>query len=546
MKNYFAALLHESSPDFSWRSSVDVKRELIAGLTGALLVIPQAITFAYLAGMQPVHGIYCALFVGFISSLLGNSPLIGGPNTAVSILLGLTAVQFAGSGSPLYIEFVFALSLLVGLIQLAIWLLRGATLFRFFSPAAISGIKVGIGVLLITSALEGAMGLAPLATQFFYEKFYLAFASWPELFNPYAVMISVITIGSGLMLKKIWPRTYIIAAITIGSLVGIFCCKLNGPISTHIEVLGHVKMDAFPISALTLGPPHWLFLEHAFPSAVAIAVLGLAQSLVIARDLKASVSHELDLHKEVFAQGIANIAAPFFSAFAGSGSFNRTRVAVEMGSRAPLAGMIAAAAVILIAYVLGPFLTNLPMPAVAGVLALVGIGMIQSEMKPIGHWVERAVLGITLFGVLFLGLEIGIFVAIAVSVVFFVASASKLNFSVAHHSGNERIVVSGNLFYASLDRLAKHLRNYPSANTTLDLSRVPYYDVAARAMIDKIRAERIRCGGQLTILEETSHVDKAFVRNDQKNKPEQSGARNGEGRPFNLLASQNLSNGEPR
>lgn len=499
MKPYFTTLLKETSPDFSWRNYVDVRREWIAGLTGALLVIPQAITFAYLAGMQPIHGIYCAVFVGFISSLFGNSPLIGGPNTAVSILLGLTAIQFAGSGSPLYIEFVFALSLLVGLIQLVIWLLRGATLFRFFSPAAISGIKVGIGVLLITSALEGVLGLAPLATQFFYEKFYLAFASWRELFNPYAVTISAITIASGLMLKKIWPRTYVVAAITIGSLVGIFCCKLNGPISAHIEVLGHVKMDAFPFSALTLSPPHWLFLEHAFPSAVAIAVLGLAQSLVIARDLKANVSNDLDLHKEVFAQGIANIAAPFFSAFAGSGSFNRTSVAVEMGSRTPFAGLIAAAAVVLIAYALGPFLTNLPMPAVAGVLALVGIGMIQSEIKPIGHWVERAVFGITLFSVLFLGLEIGIFVAIAVSLVFFVASASKVNFSVAQESGNEHIIVSGNLFYASLDRLAKHLRNHPAATTVLDLSRVSYCDVTAKEMIEKVKAERVRHGGNIVI-----------------------------------------------
>ena len=499
MNKYFATLLHESSPDFSWRNSVDVRRELIAGLTGALLVIPQAITFAYLAGMQPVHGIYCAMFVGFISSFFGNSPLIGGPNTAVAILLGLTAIQFAGSGSPLYIEFVFALSLLVGLIQLVIWLLRGATLFRFFSPAAISGIKVGIGVLLITSALEGALGLAPLATQFFYEKFYLAFASLRDLFNPYAVTISAITIASGLLLKKIWPRTYIVAAITIGSLMGIFCCKLNGPISAHIEVLGHVKMEAFPFSALTLGPPHWLFLEHAFPSAIAIAVLGLAQSLVIARDLKASVSNELDLHKEIFAQGIANIAAPFFSAFAGSGSFNRTSVAVEMGSRTPLAGLIAAAAVVVIAYALGPFLTNLPMPAVAGVLALVGIGMIQSEVKPIGHWVERAVFGITLISVLFLGLEIGIFVAVVASVVFFVASASKVNFSVGRENGSEHIVVSGNLFYASLDRLAKHLRSNPTENSIVDLSRVPYCDATAMQMIKKIQNERLRCGGQLEI-----------------------------------------------
>ncbi len=178
------SLLREALPDFSWWRSVDTPREVVAGLIGALLVIPQAITFAYLAGVAPEYGLYCAVFVGFLASLFGNSPMVGGPNTAVSILLGVTVLPFAGRGSPLYTEFVLTLSLMVGLIQLCIWLLRGAAIFRYFSPAAIAGIKVGVGVLLITSALEGALGLSPLSAQFFYEKFYIAFVSWQDLVNP--------------------------------------------------------------------------------------------------------------------------------------------------------------------------------------------------------------------------------------------------------------------------------------------------------------------------------------------------------------------------
>ena len=499
MKTCVVTLLREAIPDVAWRKTVDVRRELTAGLTGALLVIPQAITFAYLAGVPPVYGLYCAVFVGFLSSLFGNSPMVGGPNTAVSILLGLTAIQFAGSGSPLYIEFVLVLSLLVGLIQLVIWLLRGAVLFRYFSPAAISGIKAGIGVLLVTSALEGTLGLAPLSTQFFYEKFYLAIVSWTALVNPYAVIISSVTIASGLLLKKRWPRTYIIAATVAGSVVGAAIWAVAGPVNSQVEPLGHVTFQALPFMAPRLGPQHWLFLEQAFPNAIAIAVLGLAQSLVIARDLKANVTSNLDLHKEVFAQGISNALSPFFSAFAGSGSFNRTSVAVEMDARTPLSGMIAAVSVVLIAWALGPFLTGLPMPAIAGVLALVGIGMIQGEFRRFSHWVDGAVFFTTLLSVLFLGLEVGIFVAVASSIAFFVASVSKVEFAITREGSKERIVVGGNLFYASLDRLAKHLRNDPTAHTVLDLTRVSYCDAAAREMIRKAQAERTRHGGQLEI-----------------------------------------------
>jgi len=107
------ALLREARVDLSWTRAVKVRSEVLAGLVGAVLVLPQAITFAYLVGVPPEYGLYCAIFVGFLSSLLGNSPLVGGPNTAVSILIGSTCLHFAGRVSPLFIEFVLALSLFV-------------------------------------------------------------------------------------------------------------------------------------------------------------------------------------------------------------------------------------------------------------------------------------------------------------------------------------------------------------------------------------------------------------------------------------------------
>lgn len=494
-------MLREALPDVTWWRSVDMRRETVAGLTGALLVIPQAITFAYLAGVAPEYGLYCAVFVGFLASFFGNSPMVAGPNTAVAILLGLTVLPFAGRGSPLYTEFVLVLSLMVGLIQLLIWILRGAEVFRYFSPAAIAGIKVGVGVLLVTSALEGALGLSPLTTNFFYEKFYIALVSWKDLVNPYAATISGITIAAGLLLRRFWRRTYIIGAVLIGSVIGGLVYGLLGPIQSQLELLGHVTLQALPLNLPRLGPQHWLFIEQVVPQAIAIAVLGLAQSLVIARDLKASVARNLDLHKEVFAQGVSNALSPFFSTFAGSGSFNRTSVALEMGARTPLSGIIAAFGVVVIAWALGPFLTWLPMPVIAGVMALVGIGMIRgNEFRSLLNRVDGPVFLITVLTVIFLSLEVGIFVAVVVSVGFFVASVSRVKLVVSRDGDEERIVVTGNLFYASLDRLAKHLQSDPTARTVLDLSRVPYYDSAAQDTIRKIQTERERQGGRLEIM----------------------------------------------
>ena len=469
-----------------------------------MLVIPQAITFAYLAGVAPEYGLYCAVFVGLFASLFGNSPMVGGPNTAVAILLGVSVLPFAGRGSPLYTEFILLLSLMVGLVQLLFWLLRGAEVFRYFSPAAISGIKVGVGVLLITSALEGALGLSHMTTSFFYEKFYIVITSWQTLVNPYSATISGITIASALVLKRYRPRGYILDAVVIGSLAGALVYGWFGPITTQLELLGHITVNALPLNWPRLGPEHWLFMEQVIPQAFAIAVLGLAQSLVIARDLKSNVVRDLDLHKEVFAQGVSNVLSPFFSSFAGSGSFNRTSVAVEMGARTPLSGLIAAVAVMLIAWLLGPVLTWLPMPVIAGVMALVGIGMIQgNDLQALRNKIDGTVFLVTLFAILFLGLEIGILVAIAVSVGFFVASASKVKLAISRNDEGELIVVSGNLFYASIDGLTKHLHSDPAARTVLDISRVPYCDAAADDMIKRIRAEREQHGGRLDIASRT-------------------------------------------
>lgn len=502
LRSYANTLWTEARPDFSWTRTVDTRRETVSGVTGAVLVIPQAITFAYLVGLPPEYGLYCAVFVGFFASLLGNTPMVGGPNTAMSILLGLTIMPFAGRGSPLYIDYVLLLSLVVGLIQLLIWLLRGAELFRYFSPAAISGIKMGVGLLLITSSVEGTLGLGPLATQFFYEKFYIAIVSWSDIVNPYAATVGGVTIISGLLMRKHFARTYIIGAVLIGGITGALLVTIVGPLRTDIELLGRIPFQLLPLRLPTVSSEYLLVMQEVFPSAVAIAILGLAQSLVIAQDLKGHVKSKVSLGREVFAQGVSNIIGPFFSSFAGSGSFNRTSVAVSMGAMTALSGLIAAVAVAVIGFVLGPLLTYLPMPAVAGVLALVGIGMIQfrEARRFLRSSIDGPVFVITFLTVIFLGLKAGLAVAVLLSLGFFIAGVSKVALVMIEQEGVERIEVTGNLFYASLDALSHHLRERPNAHTILDLTRVPYRDSSAIAMIEAIKKQRAEHGGSLEVI----------------------------------------------
>jgi len=496
-----ALFWREVLPDLSWRHRADTRREVIAGLVGAVLVIPQAITFAYLVGVPPEYGLYCAVFVAFIASLFGGSALVGGPNTALSILLSLAIMPYAGRGSPLYIEYVLLISLIVGVMQLVLWIMRAATLFRYISPAAIAGIKMGVGVLLITSALEGVFGVSDLNTQFFYERLYVLLSAGNEIINPYSTSISLITLVSALMLKRRYPRAYILIALALGTLLSMLIDLTVGPLRSEVELLGRIHMELLPLHWPNMTREVLLVMQDMLPNAFAIAVLGLAQSLVIARDLKTHVSPHIDMHKEVFAQGISNVAGAFTSGFAGAGSFNRTSVAVEMGARTALSGLVAAVAVMAIAWGLAPLFTHLPMPAVAAVMALVGIGMLQvKEMRfYTSNRMDAVIFAATWFTVAFIGLSAGILVASLGSLLVFVFRVSKLTFDASMHGDQEIIHVQGSLSYASMDELAAYLSLHPRRHTTVDLSSVSYRDATASALLEQLRAQREAQGGGLLI-----------------------------------------------
>jgi carbonic anhydrase len=144
------------------------------------------------------------------------------------------------------------------------------------------------------------------------------------------------------------------------------------------------------------------------------------------------------------------------------------------------------------------------MPAIAAVLFLVGMGMIQwQEIRLFArHRADLVVCWLTALTVCFVGLEAGLAVAAIASVAFFVAGASAVALETSQRDGVEYIAVRGNLFYASVDTLARHLRQRPGGQTRLDLRRVAYCDAAALAVIEGIRRERLEAGGQLNVVRE--------------------------------------------
>ncbi len=475
-------LIHELLPWRPGRAAVaHPGGELFAGIIAAILVIPQGITFAFLAGLPPEYGIYTAVFVTLFASLFGTSSMLGGPNTAVAILLGVAVAPYAGRGSPLYIDYVLLLSLMVGAIQLSIWLLRGGRYFMYLSPAAVTGITTGVGLILVLSSLDGLLGLSSSSTLFFFQKLYLLIGDAGNLVNPHSLCVGLVTVVTGLIARRFWSRYAILVAIAAGYLCGLLQMALYAQVDMELELLGHLPISLLPLSHPPLGREYLLVGLTLLPDALIIALIGLAQSMVIVKHLSSETDQPISPDKEVFAQGIANALAPFFSSFAGSGSFNRTAVNQSLGVKTPLAGIVSSGVVLLLVLLFGPIFTYLPMAVISGTLMLVGLGMIKTEeILRLASWPgELSVFGVTLFSIMFLGLQAGLVVAMVLSILLFVLSASRLEVSVVQETETVKLRVD----YASIAQLSDSLKRFRGDNLVLDLSLVSHLDLSATEAI---------------------------------------------------------------
>lgn len=486
-------LLREMIPDLSWVGAArgNIKAEVVSALTSAFLVIPQAIMFAYLIGLSPDYGIYSAIIVTLLASLFGYSPMQGGPNTAVAILIGLAVIPYAGPGSPLFIEYVLIISVMVGIIQMLFWITGGSKLFDYFSPPAISAIIAGVGFILIISSIDSFVGLERLNSFLFYEKFIYLYSDAGNLINYKSASIAMITVISGFVLKKYVGNLWMVLAIVFGSIYGIILIDIYPQLESEIDKLGYISSDIhFKVPNFT--NDHYIVAQNLIYDALMIAFVGVAQTLIITKSLSLKLNFTYDKNKEVFAQGISNIAAGFFNTFAGAGSFNRTNLAVTLGSRTPLAGILSAFILILLIYLMSSIFAHIPMPVLAGVLILSGINMMS--IKEVGEYINEkedffVFIIIFLFIILF-GLKLGILMSLVISATLYISKTSKVDYKKSTFGDRMILAIRGNVFYGNTDQFRDLILSLGSDDVLIDLEGVGFIDFAAVNEIISLSSSR--------------------------------------------------------
>jgi sulfate permease, SulP family len=402
-----------------------LRLDAMAALTGAVLVLPQAVAFATIAGLPPQYGLYAAMVPAVVAALWGSSwHLVSGPTTAISIVVFAAVSPLAVPGSASYIGLALTLTLLVGLMQLAMGLVRLGALVNFISHTVIVGFTAGAACLIAASQIGSFFGLAIPRGLPFHELFLYAAEHLGEA-HLWVALVGAATLASGVLARRFLPRwPYMIVAMVAGSVLAALLNFLLGDSVTGIDTVGRIVATFPPLSAPDLS---FTALRAMFFPAFIVAILALTEAVAISRAIAVQSGQRIDSNQEFIGQGLANIAGSFFSAYTSSGSFNRSGANYAAGARTPLSAALSAVFLLVIALVAAPWAAFLPVAAVAAVLFIVAWGLI--DFRQIGeilrrHPGERVVLALTFFGTL-IDLEKGLFLGMVVSLVLYLYRTSR-------------------------------------------------------------------------------------------------------------------------
>lgn len=491
-----------------------LRHDFFAGLTGAVIVLPQGVAFAMIAGLPPEYGLYSAIVPPIIAALFGSSlHLISGPTTAISIVVFSSLSPLAEPGSPEFIRMALTLTFLAGIYQLFLGLARMGTFINFVSHSVVVGFTAGAAILIATYQFKHVLGLLPKGASFL--------ATWKEILfgfkelNPHVLLVALITLATAVLLKILRPRwPGLLLSLIIGSLMSLV---VDGE-SHGVQLIGRLSAALPPLSM----PDFSIETLHELaPKALAVALLGLIEALSIARSISARSRQQIDGSQEFIGQGLSNIFGSFFSSYASSGSFTRSGINYLAGAMTPLSAVFAAALLALILLLIAPLTAYLPVPAMAGIILLVAYNLIdfhhiRTIIKTSKE--ESAVLAVTFLATLLLHLEFAVFLGVLLSLILFLIRTSHpqivnlapdpdtdtviLTRSQAQCPHFRIIRIDGSLFFGAVSHVAEFLYNLDKdsiqkCHVLIVAYGINFIDVAGAEMLMQEALRRRSLGGDL-------------------------------------------------
>jgi len=502
-----------------------LRTDLMAGLTGAIIVLPQGVAFATIAGMPPEYGLYAAMVPALIAALFGSSwHLVSGPTTAASIVLFASLSAFAEPASQDFVRLALTLTFMVGLIELIMGMVRLGTLVNFISHSVVIGFTAGAAILIATKQIKNFFGVEIPRGLHFHEVFAHLFQQLDAI-NGYVTLVGAVTLITGILIKRFVPKIpYMIVAMLVGSVVSVYLNFRYGQ-----DVTGITTVGALPASLPPLSAPDFSLetIKDLAPVAVAATLLALTEAVSIARSLAARSGQRLDGNQEFIGQGLSNMVGSFFSSYVATGSFNRSGVNYEAGARTPLAAAFAGVMLMGLMLFVAPYAAYLPNAAMAGILFLVAWGLIDfHHIKQIikASNSETAILGTTFFATLFLELEFAIMLGVFLSLVVYLNRTSRpsvisrvpdpkdakraftTDSSLPECPQFKIVRIDGSLFFGAVNYVEQQLQDIDAHNPgqkhlMIVAKGMNFVDLAGAEMLAKEAKRRKKMGGGLYMYE---------------------------------------------
>lgn len=386
-------ILRTVFPFLNWfpYSLSSFKHDAIAGITVALVLVPQSMAYAQLSGMPPHYGLYAAIIPCVIGALWGDSPFIAtGPVAITSLLTVVTLQPYAAVETPEFIELAILLALMVGIVRLLFGLFRLSFFVNFISLPVIRGFTNASAVIIALSQLNKILGLGKTTGSTFIHEIILLIGNIGTIHLP-TFLFGAGAIGVLLLIKRRFPKLpgSLIVVVLVG--LAVFLLKKGGAAAAEqIALVGNIPsgFPAFQLPSITIDR-----IIQLAPGALMVSFIGFMEVSAISKTLGIKSGRRVNLNREFVGQGLAGIAGSLFQSFPTSASFSRSALSYDSGAKTGVNSLITGAVVFMTVLFLSGLLGNIPQ-TVLGTVIIVSVFGIFDLSAIITIWKISIVEGI--------------------------------------------------------------------------------------------------------------------------------------------------------
>ena len=468
----------------SWFANI--RADILAGIVVALALIPEAIGFSIIAGVDPRVGLYASVVIAIVISFAGGRPAMISAATAATAVLFGTLVREHG------LQYLLAATILAGVIQIVAGWLRVGYVMRFVSRSVMTGFVNALAILIFMAQLPELIGM-----------------TW-ETYVLIAAGLAIIYLFPRLTTAVPSPLVCILAVTAIVLILGVDI-RTVADLGELPDTLPVLLFPDIPLNLETL----WIIL----PTSVAVAAVGLLESLLTASIVDQMTDTSSDKNRESIGQGIANIASGMFGGMAGCAMIGQSVINVKSGGRTRLSTLTAGVFLLFLLIVLGDTVGLIPMPALVAIMIMVSVGTFRwSSLTDLRHHPRRSSIVMLATVITVVGtknLALGVGVGVLLSGIFFAWKVAQI-FRVSSEKSNDGThrdyLIEGQLFFASADDfLAAFDFTEPLISVTIDVSKAHIWDLTGVNAIDTAVLKFRKAGVPAEVVGSTSPVRRSWI-----------------------------------